>query len=77
MPTFFIPGDNGWLDCADADEAYGFWTQHLFPFNDIHWGTSNFTTVAGPGAEGTSNYIVERSSITRNDGNTVGQKRTE
>lgn len=73
MPTFFIPGDNGWLDCADADEAYGFWTQHLFPFNDIHWETSDLKTVAGPGAEGTSNYIVERSSITRNE----GQKRTE
>lgn len=40
VPTFFIPGDNGWLDCADADEAYTLWEQYLFEYNtrtDLNW----------------------------------------
>lgn len=40
VPTFFVMGDNGWLDCADADESYSFWREHLFPFNerqDLNW----------------------------------------
>jgi len=40
VTTFFIPGDNGWLDCFDATEAYGYWEKHLFNFNertDLGW----------------------------------------
>lgn len=42
MTTFFIPGDNGWLDCFDADDAYGYWKRYLFRFNDrsdLGWPT--------------------------------------
>jgi len=47
VPTFFIPGDNGWLDCSNVNEAYSFWEKHLFYFNertDLGWpglGASN------------------------------------
>jgi hypothetical protein len=34
VPTFFMVGDNGWLDCADADESYTFWKKHLLTFHD-------------------------------------------
>lgn len=66
-PTFIIPGDNGWTDCADADAAWGLWKQHLFPFNDLHWANSGFETVDDR-SSARGNYIVERSSIPRGDG---------
>ena len=25
LPTFFIIGDNGWLDCDNYDESYSYW----------------------------------------------------
>lgn len=37
---FFTPGDNGWLDCANATEAYEYWEQYLFNYNertDLSW----------------------------------------
>lgn len=34
IPTFFVPGENGWLDCTNGDEAYAHWSRHLFRFNE-------------------------------------------
>jgi hypothetical protein len=35
-PTFIIPGDNEWNDCADPDEAWQLWLQHFMRF-DQYW----------------------------------------
>ena len=35
VPTFVIPGDNEWNDCADPDEAWGFWTRHFGRFESF------------------------------------------
>ncbi|EJK55704.1 hypothetical protein THAOC_24535 [Thalassiosira oceanica] len=46
LPTLFVIGDNGWLDCDNPDESYGYWKEHLFDFHsrsDLNWpplGTS-------------------------------------
>lgn len=32
VPTFFIPGDNGWTDCHNIDDAFGYNEQHLLHF---------------------------------------------
>lgn len=34
LPTFFLPGDNAWLDCADTKEAYEYWEKYLFSYNE-------------------------------------------
>lgn len=38
VTTFFIPGDNGWLDCDDADAAHAFWKSYLFGYNERNLG---------------------------------------
>ena len=40
LPTLFIIGDNGWLDCDNIDESYGYWQKHLFDYHeraDLNW----------------------------------------
>lgn len=42
LTPFFIPGDNAWLDCANPGEAYEYWEQYLFSYNertDLTWPT--------------------------------------
>jgi hypothetical protein len=42
LTPFFIPGDNAWLDCANATEAYTYWEKYLFKYNertDLSWPT--------------------------------------
>lgn len=34
MPTFVIPGDNEWNDCADPDFAWDLWEQNFSRFDD-------------------------------------------
>jgi len=36
VTTFFIPGDNGWLDCKNATESYTYWEKYLFK-TDLAW----------------------------------------
>jgi len=46
VTTFFIPGDNTWVDCADVDLAYRNWNKHLFHYNtrtDLNWPTLRTT----------------------------------
>ena len=35
-PTFIIPGDNEWNDCATPDMAWEYWLKHFHNF-DTHW----------------------------------------
>jgi len=35
-PTFIIPGDNEWNDCATPDMAWKYWLKHFHNF-DTHW----------------------------------------
>lgn len=35
-PTFIIPGDNEWNDCATPDLAWKYWLKHFHNF-DTHW----------------------------------------
>ncbi|HQY63267.1 MAG: hypothetical protein IPF92_22560 [Myxococcales bacterium] len=34
-PTFIIPGDNEWNDCADPDTAWGYWTGSFGRFESL------------------------------------------
>ena len=36
IPTFVIPGDNEWNDCADPDAAWQLWKQYFTRFEQ-HW----------------------------------------
>lgn len=29
VPAFILPGDNEWLDCADPDQGWAWWEEHL------------------------------------------------
>lgn len=43
LPTFFIIGDNGWLDCDNYDESYSYWKKVgplVFVFLYIDYGGS-------------------------------------
>ncbi len=35
-PVYIVPGDNEWNDCADPDEAWGFWEDQFGAFEE-HW----------------------------------------
>lgn len=40
VTPFFTPGDSGWLDCANATEAYEYWEKYLFNYDtrtDLSW----------------------------------------
>ncbi len=39
VPTFIIPGDNEWNDCADPDTAWGCWTASFGRFESF-WPTA-------------------------------------
>ena len=42
VTTFIILGDNEWLDCANPQEAYDYWNDHLVHMNertDLGWPT--------------------------------------
>lgn len=39
VPTFIIPGDNEWNDCADPDTAWGYWTGSFGRFESF-WPTA-------------------------------------
>lgn len=48
MQPFIVPGDNGWLDCANDQEAFGWWDEHLFHLNernDTEWASDFSSTV--------------------------------
>ena len=34
IPTFVIPGDNEWNDCADSDLAWTYWVKYLYHFHE-------------------------------------------
>ena len=36
VPVFILPGDNEWNDCADPDDAWGWWTASFAAF-DANW----------------------------------------
>ena len=40
IPTLFVIGDNGWLDCDNPEESYELWKKHLFFYEerqDLNW----------------------------------------
>ncbi|UCE03716.1 MAG: tandem-95 repeat protein, partial [Candidatus Latescibacterota bacterium] len=41
VPTFIIPGDNEWVDCADPDEGWFFWEKHLMGLEQKFCGVPN------------------------------------
>ncbi|KAL7529205.1 hypothetical protein ACHAXR_002847 [Thalassiosira sp. AJA248-18] len=54
LPTFFVIGDNGWLDCGvgNADESFTYWEKHLLPFHertDLNWPELGTTVTRHPG----------------------------
>lgn len=34
LPVFAVPGDNGWLDCSNTNQAFQFWDDYLFDMNE-------------------------------------------
>jgi hypothetical protein len=34
VPTFVLPGDNEWNDCADTDLAWTYWVKYLYHFHE-------------------------------------------
>ena len=46
VTPFFTPGDNAWLDCSNATQAYEYWEQYLFNYSDrtgLSWSPFPFT----------------------------------
>ncbi|HSF18994.1 MAG TPA: Ig-like domain-containing protein [Vicinamibacteria bacterium] len=39
VPTFIVPGDNEWTDCADPGEAWAFWEAHFLRLEQNYCGT--------------------------------------
>lgn len=38
VPVFIVPGDNEWVDCADPDQGWAWWTEHLLGLEESFCG---------------------------------------
>ncbi len=41
IPVFIIPGDNEWIDCANPDQAWGYWVSTFMNFDRGFCGNPN------------------------------------